>query len=135
MSAHTVIEFDFAGLTVRDERGAHLTIERTDDGRVSAWIARPGTSDGYSVVLSDADRQQVARFLTVQPAGSRSWLAVPEPDINRVRGGTSGGVWQRTERWGKSMWVSDLDAGLPREWHELLAVEGTLHEVPAGTGA
>ncbi|MEV2239467.1 hypothetical protein [Micromonospora sp. NPDC049891] len=129
MIADTVIEFDFSGLTVRDERGAHLTIERTSDGRVSAWIARPGTSDGYSVVLDDADRQQVARFLDVQPAGARSWLAVSEPDINRVRGGKTGRVWQRTERWGKSKWESDLDTGLPREWHELLADEGTLHEV------
>lgn len=133
MSAHT-IEFDAACVTVEDARGARLAAQRGADG-TSVWVCPPGSSDGYSVVLDDADRQQVARFLDVQPAGSRSWLAVPEPDINRVRGGTSGGVWQRTERWGTSMWVSDLDAGLPREWHELLADEGTLHEVTDGTAA
>ncbi|MFI6228571.1 hypothetical protein ACIBCR_14820 [Micromonospora echinospora] len=62
MTVHIVAEPHFTGLTARDSRGATLTIERNDNA-VAAWIAPPGCSDGFSVLLNDADRQQAAAFL------------------------------------------------------------------------
>ncbi|MDG4791952.1 hypothetical protein O7626_39760 [Micromonospora sp. WMMD1102] len=51
------------GLTVRDERGASLVVERWDDGSIAAWIAPPGDNDGPSVQLSADDRRRVAAYL------------------------------------------------------------------------
>lgn len=51
------------GLTIRDERGVSLVVERWDDGSVAAWIAPPGGNDGPSVWLSADDRRRVAAYL------------------------------------------------------------------------
>lgn len=62
MTAHTVTEPHFTGLTIRDQRGATLTIERNSNA-TAAWIAPPGSSDGFSVILDDADQRQLIAFL------------------------------------------------------------------------
>lgn len=51
------------GLTIRDERGASLVVERWDDGGIAVWVAPPGDHDGPSVRLSVEDRQRVAAYL------------------------------------------------------------------------
>lgn len=51
------------GLTIRDERGASLVVERWDDGGIAIWIAPPGDYDGPSVRLSVDDRRRVAAYL------------------------------------------------------------------------
>jgi len=51
------------GLTIRDERGASLVVERWDDGGIAVWIAPPGGNDGPSVQLSVDDRRRVAAYL------------------------------------------------------------------------
>jgi len=51
-------------LTVTDSHGASIVFERDpDDGVVSVWIAPPGESDGYSVLLGEGSREQIAGFL------------------------------------------------------------------------
>lgn len=55
---------DFTALTVTDSAGATLTVERTDAGHLSAWIAPPGGSDGHSVVIGEADAICLSAYLT-----------------------------------------------------------------------
>ncbi|MFB6392575.1 hypothetical protein [Polymorphospora lycopeni] len=54
---------DDDGLTIRDDRGASLVVERFDRHRMGAWIARPGESDGHTVWLSPDDRRRLAAYL------------------------------------------------------------------------
>ena len=55
--------YDDDGLTVRDERGASLVVERWNEGQILAWIAPPGQDDGPAVQLSPEDRRRVAAYL------------------------------------------------------------------------
>jgi hypothetical protein len=51
-------------LTVTDSRGASITFERDEDGElVNVWIARPGETDGYSVLLGEESQAKVAAYL------------------------------------------------------------------------
>ncbi|GGM26646.1 hypothetical protein GCM10011608_09360 [Micromonospora sonchi] len=60
-----------------------------------------------------------------------SWSAVPEPDIDRVVGGTTGTVYVRTTfpQAPPCWWAGEPGAGVPLGWAALLAGEGTLTEV------
>jgi hypothetical protein len=51
------------GLTIRDDRGSSLVVERWKGGRVTAWIALPGECDGPSVELSQADRERLVAYI------------------------------------------------------------------------
>jgi hypothetical protein len=55
---------DFTAITITDTNRATLTVERNDDGRMSAWIAEPGFNDGHSVLLDPADAVAVSAYLT-----------------------------------------------------------------------
>ncbi len=52
-------------LTVRDERGASINVERDFlvAGETHLWIARPGENDGHGVFLTPDDRLKLATFL------------------------------------------------------------------------
>lgn len=64
MTAHLAHGDTFTALTVADSAGATLNVERTDDGRLSAWIAPPGGNHGYSVVIDEADAVSLSAYLT-----------------------------------------------------------------------
>ena len=63
VTAHLVHDDTFTALTVTDTARATLNVERTDDGRLSAWIAPPGDNDGHSVAIDEADAISLAAYL------------------------------------------------------------------------
>ncbi len=64
MTSHLVHDDTFTARTGADKAGATLNVERTDDGRLSAWIAPPGGNDGPSVVIDEADAIGLSAYLT-----------------------------------------------------------------------
>ncbi len=88
MTARLVHGDTFTALTVTDPAGASLNVERTDDGRLSAWIAPPGGNDGPSVVIDEADAIGLAAYLTGGTVGSHGTPAHVHScgELGRVRG-------------------------------------------------
>lgn len=127
MSSHIMHGDDFTALTVTDTAGAILTVERTDAGDLSAWIAPPGGNDGHSVRLDEADAISLAAYVS---AGGRSWLVPVEPDVEKVRD-RHGRVWVRStyEKAPNQWWRGERGASIPHTWHEMLADYGPLTEV------
>ena len=124
MTAHTVTGDDFTALTVTDDRGATLNVERTDDGRMSAWIAPPGGNDGCSVRLDFPDAVSVAAYLS---AGVRSWSLPAEPNVDRLYD-RNGQVYVRTVSDGLHLWwEGEPGADRPMSWPVLLGHAGELH--------
>ncbi len=83
---------EFTALTITDRDRATLTVERTDDGRVSAWIAAPGFNDGHSILLDADDAVSLAAFLTGRDAdlmpllvSARRQAAVYANEIGRMQ--------------------------------------------------
>lgn len=70
MTTHLVHGGDFTALTVADARGATLMVERTDDGRLSAWIAPPGCSDGHSVQIDETDLIALVAYMSADTQGA-----------------------------------------------------------------
>ncbi|QKW15329.1 hypothetical protein [Verrucosispora sp. NA02020] len=70
MSVNLVNGDTFTAITIHDTRGATLNIERTDDGRLSVWIAPPGGNDGPSVQLDEADVIAVVAYLSAGRPGA-----------------------------------------------------------------
>ncbi|WP_433460728.1 hypothetical protein [Micromonospora sp. CA-248212] len=85
MTAHLVRDDTFTALTVTDPSGATLNVERTDDGRLSGWIAPPGSNDGPSVQLDEADAISLSAFVApaARPAPAEHVTCV---QAGRVRG-------------------------------------------------
>ena len=64
MTAHLFRGDDFTALTISDQSGATLNVERTDDGTLSAWIAPPGGNDGHSVSLDGPDLTALVAYVS-----------------------------------------------------------------------
>ncbi|MFG1659033.1 hypothetical protein ACGFIY_21125 [Micromonospora chersina] len=135
MITHIARRDGFDGLTIRDERGSSLVIERTSD-KTQVWIAPPGENDGPGVAVSDPDRQTIADFLTDNRDASRTWYATPEPNVDAVRDRFRR-VWVRsTYATGPNLWwQGERGAGRPVTWHELLGDCGPLTEVVEAVNA
>ncbi|WP_328344890.1 hypothetical protein [Micromonospora sp. NBC_00421] len=65
---------DFTAITITDTNRATLTVERNDDGRMSAWIAEPGGNDGHSVLLDEVDAVSVSAYLAGRNTDPMAWL-------------------------------------------------------------
>lgn len=134
MITHDVTRDGFSGLTIRDDNGSSLVVERAD-GRTQVWIAKAGESDGPGVRVSDVDAQVIAAFLSAG-GDPRTWSTVPEPDVAAVRDRCRR-IWVRSEyETGPNLWwQGERGAGRPLTWHTLLGDCGPLAEAVEATEA
>lgn len=134
MITHDATRDGFSGLTIRDDNGSSLVVERAD-ARTQVWIAKAGESDGPGVWVSDADAQAIAAFLSAG-GDPRTWSTVPEPDVAAVRDRFQR-IWVRSEyETGPNLWwQGERGAGQPLTWRTLLGDCGPLTAVAEATEA
>jgi len=54
---------DVGGMTICDDKGDCLVVERWNEGHITVWIGDRDGVESRSVLLNDEDRRSVAAYL------------------------------------------------------------------------